>query len=258
MHRLVISDAGVMRLAIQQEIARSEESRYDHRLHGCCWSAWAQPYQVADWFGQDPGRWRAGSTASSAGASPASRSAPGPAGRPASPPAKWRRWTGRSGERRGPGVQPNPLGWQAPGAPCGRAVRRGLGGPAVPAALPPAGVPAAQARPVIAQADPAAQAAFKKTPPPRRRPAVDLWSVDECHFQQHGTRCAMWVPLRRPIRSCSTPPPARPWPSSGRCSRPPGASAPALRPSSMSAPSSRSWASSYATAPGAPPGGHPG
>ncbi|MBM3883242.1 MAG: IS630 family transposase [Verrucomicrobia bacterium] len=25
-------------------------------------------------------------------------------------------------------------------------------------------------------------------------PAVDLWSTDECHFQQHGTRCVMWVP----------------------------------------------------------------
>jgi hypothetical protein len=23
---------------------------------------------------------------------------------------------------------------------------------------------------------------------------VDLWSLDECHFQQHGTRCVMWVP----------------------------------------------------------------
>jgi hypothetical protein len=25
-------------------------------------------------------------------------------------------------------------------------------------------------------------------------PEVDLWSTDECHFQQHGTRCLMWVP----------------------------------------------------------------
>ena len=24
--------------------------------------------------------------------------------------------------------------------------------------------------------------------------SVDLWSLDECHFQQHGTRCRMWVP----------------------------------------------------------------
>jgi transposase len=25
-------------------------------------------------------------------------------------------------------------------------------------------------------------------------PSVDLWSLDECHFQQHGSRCVMWVP----------------------------------------------------------------
>ena len=25
-------------------------------------------------------------------------------------------------------------------------------------------------------------------------PAVDLWAMDEVHFQQHGSRCRMWVP----------------------------------------------------------------
>lgn len=34
MHRLQVTDADVMRLAIQQEIERTEEARYDHRLHG--------------------------------------------------------------------------------------------------------------------------------------------------------------------------------------------------------------------------------
>lgn len=34
MKRLQIRDAAVMQIAIQQEIARSEEARYDHRLHG--------------------------------------------------------------------------------------------------------------------------------------------------------------------------------------------------------------------------------
>jgi transposase len=23
---------------------------------------------------------------------------------------------------------------------------------------------------------------------------LELWSLDECHFQQHGSRCTMWVP----------------------------------------------------------------
>jgi transposase len=27
-----------------------------------------------------------------------------------------------------------------------------------------------------------------------RNPAVDLWALDEVHFQQHGSRCRMWVP----------------------------------------------------------------
>ena len=27
-----------------------------------------------------------------------------------------------------------------------------------------------------------------------KRKNTDLWSLDECHFQQHGTRVAMWVP----------------------------------------------------------------
>lgn len=34
MRRLEIKDANLMRISVQQEILRSEESRYDHRLHG--------------------------------------------------------------------------------------------------------------------------------------------------------------------------------------------------------------------------------
>ena len=34
MRKLEVKDAGIMRIAVQQEISRSEESRYDHRLHG--------------------------------------------------------------------------------------------------------------------------------------------------------------------------------------------------------------------------------
>lgn len=34
MHKLEIANAEVMQVAIRQEIDRSEESRYDHRLHG--------------------------------------------------------------------------------------------------------------------------------------------------------------------------------------------------------------------------------
>ena len=34
MKRLSISDPEIMEIAIQNEIHRSEEARYDHRLHG--------------------------------------------------------------------------------------------------------------------------------------------------------------------------------------------------------------------------------
>ena len=39
-------------------------------------------------------------------------------------------------------------------------------------------------------------------------PEVELWAMDECHFEQHGTGCRMWIPpeikdpvvLRKPTR----------------------------------------------------------
>ena len=54
MRKLQIEEADVMRIAIQQEIARSEESRYDHRLHGLLLVTGGQSCrQVADLFGED-------------------------------------------------------------------------------------------------------------------------------------------------------------------------------------------------------------
>jgi transposase len=54
MRKLQIEDADVMRIAIQQEIARSEESRYDHRLHGLLLVTGGQSCrQVAELFGED-------------------------------------------------------------------------------------------------------------------------------------------------------------------------------------------------------------
>lgn len=55
MRKLEISDALVMRVALQQEIVRSHESRYDHRLHGLLLvSQGMDCYQVAQWLGQTP------------------------------------------------------------------------------------------------------------------------------------------------------------------------------------------------------------
>jgi transposase len=54
MKRLEIEDAEVMRLAIQQEIERSDESRYDHRLHGLLLIAGGRSCgEVARLFGED-------------------------------------------------------------------------------------------------------------------------------------------------------------------------------------------------------------
>jgi len=54
MRKLEIADPEVMRIAIQQEIARSDESRYDHRLHGLLLVTGGQScQQVAELFGED-------------------------------------------------------------------------------------------------------------------------------------------------------------------------------------------------------------
>ena len=53
MHKLQIQDATVMSEAIRQEIARSEESRYDHRLHGVLMVTQGMNcYEVGRWLGE--------------------------------------------------------------------------------------------------------------------------------------------------------------------------------------------------------------
>jgi transposase len=55
MRRLEIKDADIMRIATQQEILRSEESRYDHRLHGILLiCSGLSCYEVARLLGQSP------------------------------------------------------------------------------------------------------------------------------------------------------------------------------------------------------------
>lgn len=54
MRKLEIRDAEVMQIAIRQEIERSDESRYDHRLHGVLLVASRQTCaDVARLFGED-------------------------------------------------------------------------------------------------------------------------------------------------------------------------------------------------------------
>lgn len=50
-------------------------------------------------------------------------------------------------------------------------------------------------RPVLARADPARQAEHKrKLQAQMLDPKVDLWAMDEVHFQLYGSRCRMWIP----------------------------------------------------------------
>ena len=55
MRKLKIKDANIMQMAIQQEIIRSDESRYDHRLHGVLLVCAGQScYEVAEIFQHSP------------------------------------------------------------------------------------------------------------------------------------------------------------------------------------------------------------
>lgn len=55
MQKLQIQDAEIMKVAVQQEIVRSEDSRYDHRLHGVLLvCAGKSCYEVADLLGHSP------------------------------------------------------------------------------------------------------------------------------------------------------------------------------------------------------------
>ena len=55
MRKLIIRDADIMKIAIQCEIERSEESRYDHRLHGVLLVCDGRSsYEVAEILGRSP------------------------------------------------------------------------------------------------------------------------------------------------------------------------------------------------------------
>lgn len=55
MRKLQIQDAEIMKIGLQQEILRSDESRYDHRLHGVLLVCSGKScYEVADLFGHSP------------------------------------------------------------------------------------------------------------------------------------------------------------------------------------------------------------
>jgi len=55
MRKLKVQDAEIMKIALQQEIVRTEEARYDHRLHGVLLvCAGKSCYEVAGLLGHSP------------------------------------------------------------------------------------------------------------------------------------------------------------------------------------------------------------
>jgi hypothetical protein len=83
--------------------------------------------------------------------------------------------------------------------------------------------------------------------------SVDLWATDEVHFQQHGSRCRMWIPPEIKALSSCTPPPARVWAISGPCACGMGALCSVWKPANSTGPASCSFSSNSA-----PPAAEPG
>ena len=171
MQKLMLKDNELMRIAIRQEIARSEESRYDHRLHGLLLvSQGYSCYKVADLLGQDPRtieRWvnrfdRHGFSGLEEGEHP---------GRPSRLGAE----DGQKVEadlRRSPrdfGYGQNLWDGKLLAHHLTQHYRIALGVRQCQRLFGQFGFRRRKPRPVIAKGDPAAQAAYKKTSPPGSR-----------------------------------------------------------------------------------------
>lgn len=171
MRKLTIADAEIMQLALQQEILRSEEARYDHRLHGVLLVTHGLScYDVAGLLGQDPRtieRWVQRFEARGfAGLHDGERR-----GRPRRLDAA--QWDAVSRElRRNPrefGYAQNLWDGKLLAHHLAQAHRVPLGVRQCQRLFRQLDFRLRKPRPLIAHADPAAQAAYKKTPPARSR-----------------------------------------------------------------------------------------
>jgi transposase len=171
MRKLEISDAEVMGIAIRQEIERNEEARYDHRLHGLLLVAKGMSArQAALWLDESERtvqRWvnrfeQIGFAGLHEGERP---------GRPSRLGDE--QWQGLEGDLR---RSPRDFGFEQSlwdGIVLAEHLRRRyrveLGVRQCQRLFRQMGFRLRKPRPVIAKADPAAQAAFKKTAAPGRR-----------------------------------------------------------------------------------------
>ena len=169
MRRLEISDADIMRIAVQQEIVRSDESRYDHRLHGILLVLSGHTcYEVAELFGQSPRTveyWVQRFEASGfAGLQEAERP-----GRPGALDAKGLERVGRE-LRKNPrdlGYEQNLWDGKLLSHHLAEKYAIQLGVRQCQRLFTQLGFRRRKPRPLIAQADPEAQQAYKKTPSSR-------------------------------------------------------------------------------------------
>lgn len=173
MKPLKISDAETMILALQDEIRRSDESRYDHRLHGVLMVAhgiscreaagllgdaprtvenWVHRFERQGWAGltetERPGRPARLSPAQLAKVETALRQTPAEAGVEGGGV-----WDGKTLSR----YLEQKFAVELKARQCQRLFRQ-------------LGFRLRKPRPLIAQADPQAQAAHKKTPRPGKKP----------------------------------------------------------------------------------------
>lgn len=171
MRKLEVSDAEVMGIAIRQEIERNEEARYDHRLHGLLLVAKGMSArQAALWLDESERtvqRWvnrfeQIGFAGLHEGERP---------GRPSR--LSTEQWQGLEDDlRRGPrefGFEQTLWDGIVLAEHLRRRYRIELGVRQCQRLFRQMGFRLRKPRPVIAKADPAAQAAFKKTAAPGRR-----------------------------------------------------------------------------------------
>lgn len=168
MRKLKIQDSETIELAIQNEILRSEEARYDHRLHGILLACRGySSYEIGDMFGQNPTtvqRWIRGFEKNGlAGLQDSERS-----GRPASLTPKQLREID-SALRKSPrdyGYEQNLWDGKMLSYHITRTYRIDLGTRQCQRMFHKFGFRLRKPRPIIAHADPEKQAAFKKKSTP--------------------------------------------------------------------------------------------
>lgn len=201
-----------MRIAIQQEIARGEESRYDHRPHGLLLVAAGQSSrEVAELFGENGTTVQRWVVRFEQGGLDALREGE-LAGRPRTLEAKdWRRLQGDLCKT------PRDFGLAATlwdGLVLSEHLRRRYGVDLrerqCQRLFRHMGFRLRKPRPQVAQSDPLKVAAVKKLRRLARRADVERWSLDECHFP-HTARWRMWHPpeIRDPILAARTNPKIR-------------------------------------------------